>query len=345
MLTQKQVIQIKEHLEKAQNPIFFFDNDLDGLCSFLLLRRYCLKGKGVAVRTFPTLDAGYFRKINELNADYIFILDKPLVSPEFLTQTRERNVPVVWIDHHVIDKNQVPDFVDYYNSALDKKENEPTTFLCYQVSKKPEDLWIAVMGCIADGFLPDFYNKFEESYPDLSTKAKKAFDVLYNSGLGKISKILGNGLKDKTSNVVAMLKFLIGVKNPYEILEENSKNYLMHKRSAEIERKYQSLLLKAEKLANKSKKILFFKYSGELSISAELANELCYRYNEKIIVVAYVKGGKVNLSVRGEKVRTLVIKAVEGLEGATAGGHENAVGAQMKSEDLEKFEKKLEETI
>ena len=30
MLTKKQVGEIKEHLDKAQNPLFFFDNDLDG---------------------------------------------------------------------------------------------------------------------------------------------------------------------------------------------------------------------------------------------------------------------------------------------------------------------------
>lgn len=32
MLTEKQISEIREHLEKAQNPLFFFDND-DGLCS------------------------------------------------------------------------------------------------------------------------------------------------------------------------------------------------------------------------------------------------------------------------------------------------------------------------
>ena len=75
MLTEKQNSEIKEHLEKAQNPVFFFDNDPDGLCSFLLLRRYLGRGKGVAVRSFPDLTVDYFRKIKELEADYVFIID------------------------------------------------------------------------------------------------------------------------------------------------------------------------------------------------------------------------------------------------------------------------------
>jgi len=32
------------------------------------------------------------------------------------------------------------------------------------------------------------------------------------------------GLKDTTTNVVKMMKFLIGAKSPYEVLEETSKN-------------------------------------------------------------------------------------------------------------------------
>ena len=55
MLTENQIEEIKEHLDKAQNPLFFFDNDGDGLCSFLLLQRFIKKGKGVAIKSFPEL--------------------------------------------------------------------------------------------------------------------------------------------------------------------------------------------------------------------------------------------------------------------------------------------------
>ena len=83
MLTEKQVAEIKSHLEKAQNPLFFFDNDQDGLCSFLLLQKFIERGKGVSIKSFPDLTEEYFRKVHELNADYIFILDKPIVSEKF----------------------------------------------------------------------------------------------------------------------------------------------------------------------------------------------------------------------------------------------------------------------
>ncbi len=183
MLTKKQIKEIKEHLEKAQNPVFFFDNDNDGLCSFLLLRRYIGRGKGVAIKSFPEMNEEYFRKVTELNADYIFILDKPIVSPAFFKEVKNFNIPTVWIDHHDV-QVKIPDFVYYYNPSLKKSnKNEPVTYLCYNIAQKKEDLWLAVIGCISDRFSPKFYSDFVKLYPDLSIKSKDAFDIFYKSGI------------------------------------------------------------------------------------------------------------------------------------------------------------------
>ena len=122
MLTEEQVDEIREHLEKAQNPLFFFDNDNDGLCSFLLLQRFIGRGKGVAIRSFPDLNESYYRKVKELKPDYIFILDKPVVSDGFLEKAREDNIPVVWIDHHQTEGFERKG-VDYYNPFLNDESN------------------------------------------------------------------------------------------------------------------------------------------------------------------------------------------------------------------------------
>jgi len=345
MLTAKQIKEIKTHLEKAQNPVFFFDNDTDGLCSFLLLQRYIGRGKGVAVKSFPDMTAEYFRRVTEFNADYIFILDKPLVSKEFFDETKQFNIPVVWIDHHEIDKEKIPDFIHYYNPLLNKlKKNEPVTFLCYEITKRKEDLWLAVAGCIFDRFVPKFYSEFEKTYPDLSFKSKDAFDILYKSQLGKIVKLFCFGLKDRTSNVVNMIRFLMKAKTPYEVLEETNSNKNMHVRFKQIYRKYQKLLEKAKEGVDESK-FLFFQYAGDLSMSSDLSNELTYLFPNKIIVVIYLTGMKANVSIRGKKIRELVLKAIEGLEDASGGGHEDAVGARMKIEDIEKFRENMKKGV
>jgi len=335
MLSQKQINEIREHLEKAQNPVFFFDNDTDGLCSFLLLQRYIGRGKGVAIKTFPDMTKDYFRKVKELEADYIFILDKPVVSEEFFAKVAQYNIPVVWIDHHAVHED-VPDFVHYYNPS-----NEPTTFFCYQVSEKKDDLWFAVMGCIADRYLPNYYKDFQKSHPELSVDAKDAYDVRYKSQLGIVVRILEFSLKDKTTNVVHMLKFLMKAKSPYDVLEEDKKNYSMHKRFNELNGKYLRVLKKALIVGNSLENVLFFRYGGETKFSQNLSDELMYHFPEKVIVVVYVDQAKTTMSIRGKSVRDKVVQILENFEDSTCGGHENSLGAKINSVDLEKFEKEL----
>lgn len=342
MLTSKQIKEIREHLEKAQNPLFLFDNDSDGLCSFLLLQRYIKRGKGVPIKSFPELIKDYFRKIIELNSDYIFILDKPRVSKEFWEEVKKINIPVVWIDHHEMDKNLIPDFINYYNPLSNKiKTNEPVTALCYQITNLKEDLWIAIVGCISDKFVPDFYSEFKKMYPDLSIDSENAFDIFYKSQIGKVVKLFNFALKDRISNVIIMIKFLMKVKTPYEVLEDTNKNHLMHNRFNQIDAKYQKLLKKAESFGKSIFDILFFQYSGETSMSSDLANELSYLFPKKVIVVIYISGAKANVSVRGKKIRKRVLNSIKNLEGASGGGHEDAVGARIRIEDLEKFKENI----
>jgi len=345
MLTEKQVLEIREHLEKAQNPIFFFDNDQDGLCSFLLLQRYLNKGKGIPVKSFPELDASYFKRAQELGSDYIFILDKPLVSESFWKEIEQVNLPVVYIDHHDI-QIKIPSFVNYYNPIYNEpKTNEPVSALCYQVTQKKDDIWIAVLGCISDRFFPDFYSEFKKQYPELAYKSEDAFDIYYKSEFGKIDRMLSAGLKDKTGNVIFMLKFLMKAKSPYDILEQSKSNYIMHQRFEQLDKKYQRLLKEAIEANTDSKKLLFFQYGGDLSISAELSNELNYKFPDKYVVVMYIKGVKANISGRGKKIKGIILKAISGIEGASGGGHEDAVGAQVRIEDIETFRKRLMEIL
>lgn len=340
MLTQKQILEIREHLEKAQNPIFFFDNDADGLCSFLLLQRFIGRGKGVAMKS---ADSGnYFRKVQELKADYIFILDKPVVSEDFFQRVREFNLPIVWIDHHFND-NPIPDFVDYYNPMLNKgKTNEPVSELCYRIANRKEDIWISVAGCIADHFIPDFYSEFKEKYPDLWIDSENVKEIYYKSLIGKIGRLFNSGLKDKTTNVVKMLKFLMKVKSPYEVLEESKFNREMYEKFKEITEKSEKILNKFE---DKKGGVLFFQYGGDMSISEDLANRMRFEFPDKTVVVAYVKEAYVNISIRGENVREIVLEVIKDLDGATGGGHEKAAGARIRKEDLDRFKERFFELV
>ncbi|MDP3882427.1 MAG: DHHA1 domain-containing protein [Nanoarchaeota archaeon] len=348
MLSKEQIAEIKGHLDKAQNPLFYYDNDADGLCSFVLLRRAIGKGKGVAAKSYPALNAQYAHKVHELNADYVFILDKPLVGEDFLEEMDKIQIPVVWIDHHDLgkepyDKDKFPN-VHFYNSAHNGGVGEPVTYLAYKILEKEEDSWIAMMGCIADHYLPDFKEEFAKKYPELwRNDIQKPFDALYKSEIGKLAQALSFGIKDSITHVVQFQNFLIQCKGPEEIFAESKGNENFRIKYSEIRKKYDVLLEKAK--AQVGEKVVFFEYSGDLSISSEIANELSYLYPNRHIIVAYSKGGGVNISLRGKKVRDIFNKVIVGFEGASGGGHEEAIGSRIRKDDLEKFKNLFEEEV
>jgi len=344
MLTQKQILEIREHLDKAQNPLFFFDNDNDGLVSFLLLRRFIERGRGIAIKSFPDLNISYYRRIEELRPDYIFILDKPLVSDEFLDKIKEANIPVVWIDHHIVEKPKPRENVYYYNSYRGRKPGEPVSYLCYKIANKKEDIWLAMIGCISDFYIPKFYNQFEKKYPELNKKnPKSAFDLLYDSEIGRIARILDFSLKDTTTNVVNMLRFMMRVKGPMDVLEESHKTKQILKRYDEINKKYQMLIERARFCVKE--KLLYFQYAGEFSLSANISNQLSYEFPGKIIIVVYINDDIANISMRGDNVLKLTKEGIEGIEGASGGGHKDATGAKVNIGDLPGFKEKIERLV
>src|SRR3989338_2337023 len=153
-LSKEQIIQLKEHLDSCKNPLFFFDDDSDGLCSFLQLYRYKKEGKGIIVKTTPKLGNIFVKKVQEYQPDKIFILDIALVEQDFLDEVK---VPVIWIDHHgPFERHNV----SYFNPRVSNLEdNYPTSFLCYQAVE--QEMWIAALGCVSDWFVPPFIAKFK----------------------------------------------------------------------------------------------------------------------------------------------------------------------------------------
>jgi len=340
MLTETQLKEIREHLENARNPVFFFDNDPDGLCSFLILQRYTGRGKGISLRGHSSVTKSFFKRVQELSADYIFALDRAIFEEGFLELANEANIPVVGIDHHDIPK---PNIKYYYNTFEVSKKNEPTSYLCYQATRRKEDMWLALIGSIADGYVPDFIDDFRKEDPELiDVHYKDAFDIRYKTLFGKIIHILGYGLFDKTSNVVSMMKFLIKAKGPRDILEENPKTKSFLQRYETIEKRVKTVVKDAEESIDEDKKLLFFTYGGEMSVSQYIADELMYKHPGITIVIGFLKGNSAKFSLRADfDMRTASLNAIKDIAGATGGGHKNSCGVQMTAEDVPVFKEKL----
>ena len=97
VLTQNERSKITDELMNCQRPLFLFHDDPDGLASFLLFYRWKKEGRGFPIKAVPRITIAYLQKIEDYDADKVFILDIANVDQEFLDLVK---VPVVWIDHH-----------------------------------------------------------------------------------------------------------------------------------------------------------------------------------------------------------------------------------------------------
>lgn len=338
-LSSNQIKQIREHLDDCKNPLFFFDDDQDGLCSFLQLYRYKNEGKGIIVKTTPKIGSVFVAKVEEYNPDKIFILDLAVVEQEFLD---EMKVPVIWIDHHgPFERNNVK----YFNPRiLNQEDNQPTSYMCHQVVENTlkASLWIATIGCVADWFIPTFINDFKKEFPDLIEKPyKMPGDILYDSKLGHLVRIFSFVLKGKTDDVMKSIKVLTRIESPYEILnKESAQGRFIYKRYEQANKIYEPLLKDVLKTAQKTKdKLVIFNYKDDkTSFTSDLSNEAIYRFPSKIILIAREKNDEMKCSLRSSKtiLPALIERALAGLDGY-GGGHENACGLNIKTRDFDEF--------
>ena len=340
MLTEKHYNEIRQELDNCKRPLFFFDDDPDGLCSFLLFYRYAREGKGIVVKSTPELKPMFLRTVENYSPDKIFILDKPMVSPDFIDAVK---VPIIWIDHHNIIENSG---TKYYNSRKDGF-GEPASCICYRVVK--QDLWIAACGAVADWCLPDFSAEFSKEYPDLlPAEIKKPEKALYETKLGELIKILSFILKGKTSDVLSCVKILTRIKTPYELInEETTQARFIIKRFEKVKKGYDSLLEEALKNKKEYKMIVFTYSEKKMSFTGDLSNELLYMFPEKIILVAREKGGEMKCSLRSSgpvSVSEILKKALVGIEGY-GGGHEHACGLCIKNKDFKRFVENIKKQL
>jgi single-stranded DNA-specific DHH superfamily exonuclease len=320
-------------LRGAKNPLFFYDDDPDGLCSFLLLYKITTEGHGIVVKSKPFIDTSFLPRVDEYHPDLIVILDVPIVEQEFLDAV---HVPVIWIDHH---QPQEPVGVLYYNPRIkDLHAYIPTTRMAYQVNGNTRDMWIAMVGCLADYYLPDFTDTFVKRYPHLLKSNQTIEQARYMNDIGTISRIFSFLLKGRTSDVRKSVNVLARITSPDELLEGRTTQarYLLRK-FQKIDHVYQKLLERAKNVTPEDNIILFTYRADQHSFTSELATELSHLHPDTTVVVCREKSGEMKCSLRSKTpILTALTNALRGVDGY-GGGHESACGAVVKQTDWDIF--------
>ncbi len=333
MISEKEIESIRNNLEESGNPLFLFDNDPDGFCSALILLKNLGRGKAIPIKSFPDFDGAIIERIESFLPDSIFILDKPFNNLEFLNLMQEKGVRVFVIDHHENKtdeelKSKATFFTSYPAS-------EPTSYICQKIYNRKETEWISLIGCIYDIYKPDFIYEFEKLYPEMIDSGVDISRIRYTSDLGKITRILSLALKSSNMTIQNYIELFLRVNGPCDILIENEKNAYLHNRYNFLSK----IIDKNIKKATIYPKVVFLEYSGEYSLSSDIANYLFFLHPEKFIVVCYKKYESINISLRGEEAKSITEEIVSTLEGASGGGHEVACGLRIPYEAFGKFKR------
>lgn len=340
-LTDIEIKEIRKELDNSTRPLFLFDDDADGICSYLLLYKYVREGKGHIVKASNCINESFLNIVNEYQPDKVFILDKPDVSQEFIDKV---TVDIIWIDHHDVQDRKG---IKYYNP---KKHNPtgyfPTTYCCYQVVQN--NIWLAMVGCIGDWMIPEFSKEFVEKYEGyFDLNITNPSEALFNTKLGLLTKIIWFNLHGYSKDYKKSIECLTKVKEPEEIMEQTSAfGKYVYKRFEKVNKDYEALLGQVN--GDTNDKLLLFEYAGSSSISftAFLSNEIKYKYSDKVVIIAREKNGEVKCSLRSENINVASIleKSLVGIEGR-GGGHEKACGAVIQAHNFDQFIKNIRENL
>ncbi len=341
MILEKELDEIRDMLLKAEDPLFLFDDDQDGLCSFLVLWKMTQKGKGLPIKGKFT--DSFLEKIKREKKDLIIILDKPMLEENFL---EEIQTPIIHIDHHHPLELQAPHY-HYYNPRKENDaDNRPTSYWAYQITKK--DLWIAMVGIIGDWYIPqDLILVFQKEYPELIPEAKHPGQIIFETPFGVLIRNFIFSLKGKSEDTKQCMKVLTRIESPWEIIkQESSQGKFIWKHYEHMEKKYQKTLSEAMEVKTRGKILLYTYPSSQDSFTSLISNELIYRNPDKIVIIARMKDDKVIMSLRSTKIELPLIieKCLNGLEGY-GGGHDLACGANVQTEDFGTFMNRFKKLV
>jgi len=341
VLTPAENTAIRDALKKSHRPFFLFDDDPDGLCSYLLLRTLNPNGVGMPLKSAPNVTAVFAQHVERANSDAVFILDIPQVEKEFVESVK---VPVFWIDHHPL---QDAAGASYFNPR-NHGTNIPTTVMSYHVTENPALIWIAAIGGIADWHWPSFVDLYREQYPDLlPIPVQSPPEALFTTNTGTLARIFSFALKGLSKEVRQNIDCLTKIASPHELLNQTTPAArFLWRHYRHVLAQYHTLKERALRAPVSDGLLVFIYEADELSLTSDLANELQYRIPGVTILLARKKLEEYCCSMRSPHINLMEVfqKAVQGIKGS-GGGHDHAIGCAISEYDWERFLVQLKEEL
>ncbi len=324
-------MHLRETLSSANGILVYYDDDADGLASFLLVKHAFPEAIGIRAARGPELGEEFLRYEQTYKPSIILILDKPAVSDAFFEGTK---TPIIWIDHHSGEDPQ-RSTVTYINHCKEGRD-EPTSYWIYKEIGGP--LWLAAAGCISD-WHSCLLAELQQNQSDLAPQTVQITDALYHAPIGKIIRILNFSMKGTSKDIRQTVHALARIRDPQELLQPTTfEAKTVYKHTKKLIETYEKQLQQASQARIEEGILVHYFKHEQQSFVADIANELLATSEAEIIIIARGDERRTNISLRSkEKVLPdAVQQALSGLDGY-GGGHDVACGASIHTEDWEIF--------
>ncbi len=327
-LTKKAMNFLKNITEK-DGVIIVFNNDLDGMCSCTIVKKYLNKlGNNPYIISQPMPpDKNLIRRMQTGVPNKIIFLDMAIDQSATVVKKIKGIADVLIIDHHLIVQDLNSNNVIHFNPRLkDPKIYQSASYLSYKIISKLDSNiegieWIGALGAIADYDL--------SSSQDLIKEASKKYDL---RKLHKAVAILDSQKATRAMTCEQIVAALMAIKDPEKILEtqEFMKSY------EEIENEKTGILSSAQDQSKTIGNLVLYELSSKFNLRSEISTRLAEKQKDRFVMVYEKVGKKINASVRNQSkkfnVDKVLKRAMEGLNGQ-AGGHEAAGGVTIEEKD------------
>lgn len=337
--SEKDFFKFLESITQQDNVAIITHIDLDGLASAIFLEEI-LNSRGIEVKDILFLD---YRKdlvhhtlenLEGSNISKIFISDisvESLDKREFEMLRTEKEVFL--IDHHPL----VEGF-DYGDNIIKTDSSDCSTFTIYnfmneEQKKKWKELVCATM-------ISEYSFKKKENFEFLKENCEDEIEEgkLFSSNAGEFADDVGNMLIYLHQDLKKAYKFL--KEGNFEEIDKYANEV-----KGEVSKFVENYFKEAEFFEEQN--LYIHEISPRFGVKSKICTIVSNKDRNAIFLVVTRDSDKnfLSISVRsqgsGKDMGKLMMKCVEGLEGASGGGHAPAAAARVMKKDFEIFKKRL----
>jgi len=335
-------------LSKEDRIALFHHSDADGFCAALLVSRALeqLIGKKPDFRFVvpvpgSALNAEHLAELKAKGANKLISVDLSLDQNLIHLKKAEKIMEILILDHHKLYNDVNGEKTVMVKSQM-LSEIEPSHYcaskLSYDLFSRLTPLekygWWAAVGIIGD--------MGDKQWTDFLESAAKKAGITVEQ-LNNIEEIISAVESMSFSGLYGLFSVFYSA-NPKELLTGEYAKKVEDFRK-ELSRYAKDAKENAEIFPEKG--LVFYFFESGHQIKSALINELAINAwpGKTVVVVQDFGEGDLRISARREdfkiKVNELLEKAVNGIEGARAGGHAPAAGGRIPRETLETFKRNL----